>query len=52
MARRGPPHVGNDTGGKLDAEERAHGQDEHASTGEGSAVDLGVGGAGDGDWVD
>ena len=38
-ARRGPPRVGNDSGGRLDAEE-------------GFAVDLGEGGAGEGDWVD
>ena len=51
-ARRGPPHVGNDSVGRLDAEERAHGGGEHDGAGEGSAVDLGEGGAGEGDWVD
>ena len=50
--RRGPPHVLNGSGGRLDAEERAHGRGEHGSTREGSAVDLGEGDAGDGDWVD
>ena len=50
--RRGPPCVGNDSGGKLYAEERAHGRGEHGGAEEGSAVDLGEGGAGDGDWVD
>ena len=43
MARRGTPRVGNDSGGRLDAEERAHGWGEHAGTGEGSTVDLGEG---------
>ena len=43
MARRGPPRVGNDSGGRLDAEEWAHDWGEHADTGEGSAVDLGEG---------
>ena len=52
MGRRGQPHVGNNSGGRLDAEERAHGRHEHASAGEGSVVDLGEEGAGDGDWVD
>ena len=42
-ARRGPPRVGNGSGGRLDAEERAHGRGEHAGAGEGSAVDLGEG---------
>ena len=42
-ARRGPPRVGNGSGGRVDAEERAHGRVEHAGTGEGSAVDLGKG---------
>ena len=51
-ARRGQPRVGNNSGGRLDAEERAHGRGEHGSAGEGSAVDLGEGGAGEGDWVD
>jgi hypothetical protein len=50
--RRGQPRVGNDSGGRLDAEERAHGRGEHAGAGEGSAMDLGEGGAGDGDGVD
>ena len=50
--RRGQPHVGNGSGGRVDAEERAHGQAEHAGAVEGSAVDLGEGGAGEGDWVD
>ena len=49
MARRGPPHVGNDSGGRLDAEERAHGRGEHGGAGEGSAMDPGEGGASDGD---
>ena len=40
-ARRGPPRVGNDSGGRLDAEERAHGRGEHGGAGDGSAVDLG-----------
>ena len=43
MARRGQPRVGNDSGGRLDAEERAHGRGEHAGAGEGSAVDRGEG---------
>ena len=51
-ARRGQPRVGNNSGGRLDAEEQAHDQGEHADAGEGSAVDLGEGGASDGDWVD
>ena len=51
-ARRGPPHVGNDSGGRLDAEEWAHGRGEHDGAGEGSAMDLVGGGAGEGDWVD
>ena len=38
--RRGPPRVGNGSGGRLDAQERAHGQGEHNGAGEGSAVDL------------
>ena len=42
-ARRGPPRVGNDSGGRLDTEERAHGRGEHGGAGEGSAVDLGEG---------
>ena len=41
--RRGPPRVGNGSGGRLDAEERAHGRGEHAGAGEGSAVDPGEG---------
>ena len=44
--------VGNNSGGRLDAEERAHGRGEHDGAGEGSAVDLEEGGAGEGDWVD
>ena len=40
-ARCGPPRVGNGSGGRLDAEERAHGRGEHSGAGEGSAVDLG-----------
>ena len=51
-ARRERPCVGNDNGGMVDVEERAHVQVEHASTEEGSAMDLGEGGAGDGEWVD
>ena len=51
-ARRGQPRVGNGSGGRIDAEERAHDRVEHAGAGEGPAVDLGEGGAGDGDWVD
>ena len=43
-ARRGPSRVGNVSGGRLDAEERAHGRGEHGGAGEGSAVDL-VGGS-------
>ena len=43
MARRGPSCVGNDNGGSLGAEERAHGRGEHGGAGEGSAVDLGEG---------
>ena len=42
-ARHGQPCVGNGSGGRLDAEERAHGRGEHGSAGEGSAVDLGEG---------
>ena len=38
--RRWQPRVGNDSGGRLGAEERAHGRDEHAGAGEGSDVDL------------
>ena len=52
MARRGPPRVGNDSGGRLDAEEQAHDRGEHGDAGEGSAVDLGERGAGEGDRVD
>ena len=43
-ARRGPPRVGNDSGGRLDAEERAHDRGEHGGAGEGSTVDLEEGG--------
>ena len=42
-ARRGPPHVGNCSGGRLDAEEQAHDRGEHNGSGEGSGVDLGEG---------
>ena len=42
-ARRGEPRVGNDNGGRVDAEERAHGRGEHGCAEEGSAVDLGEG---------
>ena len=42
-ARRGQPRVGNGSGGRLDAEERAHGRGEHAGAREGSAMDLGEG---------
>ena len=42
-ARHGPLCVGNDIGGRLDAEERAHGQGEHGGAEEGSTVDLGEG---------
>ena len=42
-ARCGPPHVGKGSGGRLDAEEWAHGRGEHGGTGEDSAVDLGEG---------
>ena len=45
-ARRGPPRVGNGSGGRLDAEEWAHGRGEHGGVGDGSAVDLG----GEGSW--
>ena len=31
----------NDSGGRLDAEERAHGRGEHTGAGKGSDVDLG-----------
>ena len=51
-ARHGPSHVGNGSGGRLDAKERAHGRGEHGSAGEGSAVDLREVGANEGDWVD
>ena len=44
-ARRGQPRVGSDSGGRLDAEERAHGRGEHGSAGEGSVVDLVGGGS-------
>ena len=43
MARCGQPRVGNDSGGRLDAEGWAHSRGEHAGTGEGSVVDLGEG---------
>ena len=43
MVRRGEPRVGNDSGGRLDAEERAHGLGEHAGAEEDSDVDLGEG---------
>ena len=33
-ARRGPPRVGNGSGGRLDAEEWAHGRGEHGGAGE------------------
>ena len=42
-ARHGPPRVGNDSEGRLDAEGRAHGRGERGGTEEGSAVDLGEG---------
>ena len=42
-ARRWPPRVGNHSGGRLDAEERAHDRGEHTDVGEGSDVDLGEG---------
>ena len=42
-ARCGPPRVGNGSGGRLDAEERAHGWGEHAGAGEGPDLDLGEG---------
>ena len=42
-ARHGPTRVGNGSGGRLDAEERAQDQGEHGGAGEGSAVDLGEG---------
>ena len=40
-ARHGPPCVGNGSGGRLDAEERAHDRGEHAGVEEGYTVDLG-----------
>ena len=43
MVRRRLPHVGNSSGGRLDAEEWAHNRGEHAGAGEGSVVDLGEG---------
>ena len=52
MVRRGPPRVGNGSEGRLDAEVQAHGRGEHGGAIEGSAVDLGEEGAGEGDWVD
>ena len=51
-ARHGQPHVGNDSGGRLDAGERAHGRGERGGAGEASVVDPREGGAGEGDWVD
>ena len=42
-ARRGLPRVGNSSGGRLDAKERAHDRGEHGGAGEGSIVDLGEG---------
>ena len=42
-ASHGPPRVGNGSGGRLDAEERAHDHGEDAGAGEGSDVDLGKG---------
>ena len=42
-ARHRPPRVGNDSGGRLDAEELAHDWGEHVGAGEGSDVDLGEG---------
>ena len=42
-ARHGPQRVGNGSGGRLDAEERAHCRGEHSGAGEGSAMDLGEG---------
>ena len=52
MARCGLPRVRNGSGGRLDTEERAYGRVEHGGAGEGSAVDLVGGGAGEGDWVE
>ena len=43
MARHGPPHVVNVSGGRLDAVEPAHGRGEHGGAREGSAMDLGRG---------
>ena len=43
MAMRGPLRVGNGSGGRLDAEDRAHVWGEHGGTGEGPVVDLGEG---------
>ena len=51
-SRRGQPRVGNGSGRRIDIEEWAHGWGEHTGAGEGSAVDLGEEGAGEGDWVD
>ena len=39
-ARCGPPRVGNGSGGRLEAEQRAHGRGEYGGAGEGSAMDL------------
>ena len=44
--------VGNNSGGRLDVEERAHGRGEHGGAGEGFCCGSGGGGAGEGDWVD
>ena len=44
-ARLGPPRVGNGSGGRLDAEERAHDRGEHGGAGEDSVVDLVEGGS-------
>ena len=44
-ARRWQPRVVNGSGGRLDAEERAHARGEHAGAGEGSVVDPGGGGS-------
>ena len=38
--RRGQPRVGNGSGGRLDAEERAHGGLGHGATGEGREIVL------------
>ena len=39
--RHGQPRVRNDSGGRFDAEERAHARVEHTGTKKGSVVDLG-----------